>query len=165
MHRLILMRHGDAQRDSASGDDFDRPLSNQGCTESAAMGRHLADMGLIPTLSLVSSALRTRQTWAALVESFPSAEVRFEDSLYLADPDTVRDLGLAAVRDQDCVILIGHNPGLQALAVSLLVQASAPVFAIPRAETGFPTGAAAVFFVDSDQNPTYDGIFYPRDIR
>lgn len=165
MHRLILMRHGDAQRDSASGDDFDRPLSDVGCAESAAMGRHLADMGLAANLALVSSATRTRETWAHVAESFPGAEVGFEDSLYLADPDTLRDLGLAAVRDQSCVMLIGHNPGLQELVVALLAQASGPASAISRVETGFPTGAAAVFHMDGDQNPTYDGIFYPRDIR
>ena len=165
MHRLILMRHGDAQRDSPSGGDFDRRLSEAGFAESAAMARHLADMGLIPTLALVSSAARTRETWIAVEESFPGTTVRFEDSLYLADPDTVRDLSLAALRDQDCVIVIGHNPGLQDLAVSLLVQASAPAFAISRAETKFPTGGAAVFLMDGDQRPTYDGIFYPRDVR
>ena len=165
MQRLILMRHGDAQRDSPSGGDFDRRLSDTGCLESAAMGAHLADMGLIPTLALVSSAARTRETWAAVDQGFPGATVRFEDSLYLADLDTVRDLGLAALRDQDCVMVIGHNPGLQELALSLLSEALAPAFAISRVGTGFPTGAAAVFLVGIDQRPTYDGVFYPRDIR
>ena len=45
MKRLILLRHGEANPDSPTGDDFDRTLSDNGVSESAAMGRRLVDMG------------------------------------------------------------------------------------------------------------------------
>ena len=46
MERLILFRHGKAEPDSESGDDFDRRLAPRGERDSAAMGATLADLGL-----------------------------------------------------------------------------------------------------------------------
>ena len=68
MDRLILFRHGKAEADSASGDDFDRRLAPRGVRESAAMGRSLAELGMCPDLVLASPSARTRETWAAAAE-------------------------------------------------------------------------------------------------
>ena len=70
MDRLILMRHGKAERDSKSGEDFDRKLTDRGVRESAAMAANLADLGLVPDIALVSAAQRTRETWAAAQGAF-----------------------------------------------------------------------------------------------
>ena len=78
MDRLILFRHGKAEQESESGDDFDRKLAPRGERESAAMGAHLAELGLKPDLALVSSAARARETWAAAAPAFPGAEARFD---------------------------------------------------------------------------------------
>ena len=80
MDRLILLRHGKAERDSESGDDFDRKLTARGVRESAATAATLADMGMIPDLVLVSSSARTRGTWAAAQGAFPEVADRFEPS-------------------------------------------------------------------------------------
>jgi phosphohistidine phosphatase len=165
MDRLILLRHGDAERDSESGDDFDRRLSSRGREESARMGETLAELGLVPDLVLVSAAARTRGTWTALAETFPQAQVRFEDELYLAEPERVR-----RAIDQACdgcatLMVVGHNPGLQDLALGLLIEGSAQASAIDRVTNGFPTAAAAVFLFDGRGLPTYDGVFFPRDRR
>src|SRR4051812_26399856 len=90
MDRLILVRHGKAEPDSDSGDDFDRRLAPRGVEESAAMAQHLADMGFRPDVALVSPAARARGTWEAAQPSFPNAETRFEDHLYHADSAAIR---------------------------------------------------------------------------
>ena len=59
MRRLILMRHGEAERPHAGVDDFDRSLDEAGRAESRRMGRALAEAGLAPDLALVSAARRT----------------------------------------------------------------------------------------------------------
>lgn len=162
MDRLILFRHGKAEQESASGDDFDRRLASRGQRESAAMADRLAELGLKPDLALVSSAARTRETWAAMAPVFPGAEVRVERDLYLADSGTVRRLAETAGRDVATVMVVGHNPGLQELALMLLIEGSAPSSLISRASRQFPTGAAAVFIVDANGRPAFDGLFFPE---
>ena len=74
MQRLILMRHGEAERPHPGLEDFDRALDEEGRAESRRMGKALSEAGLQPDLALVSAARRTLETWAttaagALVET------------------------------------------------------------------------------------------------
>ncbi len=161
MKRLILFRHGKAEADSESGEDFDRRLAERGHAESAAMGAHLADLGMTPDLALVSPAARTRETWAEAGAHFPRAQVRFEDELYHADSGLIRDLAAAVARTVNAVMVVGHNPGLQELTVQLLTEGGAPPSLIARAQRQFPTASAAVFLIDDNGRPAYDGLFLP----
>jgi phosphohistidine phosphatase len=162
MDRLILLRHGKAERDSASGDDFDRKLTDRGAREAAATAANLAELGLIPDIVLVSPAARTRETWAAAQGAFPKAASRIERSLYHAEERVVRRLAETAGESSGTVMIVGHNPGLQELTIRLLHEGSAPAPLIARAHAAFPTGAAAVFLFDAVGRPSYDGLFFPR---
>ena len=162
MDRLIVLRHGKAESESASGEDFDRRLAPRGERESAAMAAHLADLGLSPDLALVSPAARTRETWAAAQAAFPNAKVSFDEDLYHADSEAVRRVAEAAGKTFRTVMVVGHNPGLQELAVRLLMEGHAPASLIAKAQHRFPTAAAAVFLFDDAGRPTYDGLFFPE---
>jgi phosphohistidine phosphatase len=162
MERLILLRHGKAEPDSASGEDYDRRLSARGARESAEMGAHLADMGFKPDLALVSPAARTRETWEAMQGLFPGAEFRSLDELYHAEADVIRRTAEQADGEAKTVMVVGHNPGLQELALTLLVEGDAPAGLIGRATRAFPPGAAAVFLIDHSGRPHYDGLFFPE---
>ncbi|MCA6284954.1 histidine phosphatase family protein [Phenylobacterium sp.] len=160
MDRLILLRHGEAEAGSETGGDFGRRLTGRGREASAAVASALADVGLIPDLALVSAAVRTRETWAAMSGLLPGCEVRFEEGLYLAEaPEMQRQ-----VRSADAagvVLLVGHNPGLQELAEALMVEASGPSDTLSRIRSGFPTSAAVAFAFDANGRPTFDGFFQP----
>lgn len=162
MDRLILFRHGKAERDSKTGEDFDRGLTERGVAESAATAAHLADLGMIPDIVLVSAAARTRQTWAAAQGAFPNVPARFERSLYHAEEKTVREMAEAAGETSRTVMIVGHNPGLQELTIRLLAEGSSPQPLIARAHANFPTASAAVFLFDAAGRPAYDGLFFPR---
>jgi phosphohistidine phosphatase len=162
MDRLILFRHGKAEPESASGDDFDRPLAPRGHEESAAMAAHLADLGFCPDVVLVSPALRTRETWAACEPHFPRARAQVDDELYHADSGAVRHAAAKAGALVGTVMMVGHNPGLQELTVRLLSEGSAPSSLIGRATRQFPTAAAAVFLFDANGRPAFDGLFFPH---
>ena len=162
MDRLILVRHGKAESESSSGDDFDRRLTPRGIAESTAMGVNLAELGFTPDVVLVSSAERARGTWDAVAEAFPGAQVRFDRNLYLADAETLRAAADAAGADCAVVMLVAHNPGLQELAVGLLQEGSAPASLVARAHRMFPTAAAAVFLLDDNGRPGFDGLFFPE---
>ena len=60
------------------------------------------------------------------------------------------------------VMVVGHNPGLQELAVQLLTEGAAPTSLVSRAARQFPTAAAAVFLFDDNGRPAFDGLFFPE---
>ncbi|MFM8941007.1 MAG: SixA phosphatase family protein [Phenylobacterium sp.] len=160
MDRLILLRHGEAEAGSETGGDFGRRLTARGREASAAVASALADVGLIPDLALVSAAVRTRETWAAMSGLLPGCEVRFEDRLYLAEESEmqriVREAGGPGI-----VLLIGHNPGLQEYAEALMGEAAGPASTLSRIRAGFPTSAAVAFAFDAQGRPAFDGFFQP----
>jgi phosphohistidine phosphatase len=162
MDRLILFRHGKAEAESASGDDFDRRLAPRGARESAEIGGRLAELGLKPDLVLVSPAARARETWAAAEASFPHARMQVDPHLYHADSAAIRHAAQRAGKGVGTVMVVGHNPGLQELAVRLLQEGAAPPSLVGKAQRQFPTAAAAVFLFDDAGRPAYDGLFFPE---
>ena len=162
MDRLILMRHGRAEPDSATGDDFDRALVPGGVRQAQVAGATLADMGFRPDIALVSPAVRAVQTWEAASSAFPDARSQVQAELYNAEPGAVRWYAERAGRNNATVMVVGHNPGLQELAVALLIEGSAPAGLIARAQRNFPTATAAVFLFDHNGRPAYDGLFFPE---
>ncbi|MEW5683633.1 MAG: histidine phosphatase family protein [Pseudomonadota bacterium] len=161
MDRLILLRHGKAEPDSASGDDFDRRLAPRGVKDSAEMAAHLAGMGFVPDVAVISSAARTQQTWESASAAFPGAEVRVDPALYLASSGTIRATAEDAGKACATVMIVGHNPGLQELVVQFLRDGGAPPTLIAEAQRNFPPAASAVFLFDANGRPHYDGLFIP----
>ena len=70
MRRLLLLRHGKADRHSAGG-DRERPLTRRGLEDARRVGEHLAQRGLIPQLAVASNAKRARQTLEQALDSLP----------------------------------------------------------------------------------------------
>jgi phosphohistidine phosphatase len=164
MHRLILMRHAQAEPTSPSGGDEARPLSAVGRNEALLMGRALAERGLKPDLALVSSAVRTRQTWEQMHDAFGDVEVRDEPRLYNAPADVLRGFVEASEEEAGCLLVLAHNPGVHALAGDYLSESAASPAILDRLAGGFPTGAAALFTVDAAGRCTYEGFLTPRTL-
>lgn len=162
MDRLILLRHGKAERDSASGDDFERRLTPRGVAESHAMAQTLADMGFTPDVALVSTAVRAQGTWEAAAPVFAATTPILDETLYHAESGQVRVLAEKAGRAARTVMVVGHNPGLQELTLRLLIEGSAHSALINRARAHFPPAAAAVFLFDAAGRPASDGLFFPE---
>jgi phosphohistidine phosphatase len=162
MDRLILFRHGKAEAESPSGEDFDRSLTARGAKESAETAEVLAGMGMIPDIALVSPAARARETWEAAAASFPGARLQLAPELYNADPAAIREAADAAGRAVRTLIVVGHNPGLQELTIQLLEEGGSPPALVARAQRQFPTAAASVFLIEPDGRPHFDGLFFPE---
>ena len=122
--RLSLVRHANAEQDSDVR-DFERPLSRKGRNEAEEIARRFLEREHIPDLILTSAAVRTRETADAFarVLGVPARLLQAEDSLYLADGDHI----LAAIRAVGPrvghLLVIGHNPGISAAAISLAPEA------------------------------------------
>lgn len=142
--RLHLLRH--AKSDWSHGDaaDHDRALSDRGREALPAVGRWLVRTGVPVELVLCSSAVRARETVAGVVMSLPAPlTVEYDDALYAA---TSADL-LARLRrlppSVHCVLVCGHNPGMQELAVELAGDAAGA----QRLREKLPTAGLVTFDV------------------
>jgi phosphohistidine phosphatase len=161
MQRLILMRHAKAETKSDSGQDFDRPLSARGRREAKTMGQVLAEAGLTPDIALVSSALRTCETWELGSTAFPLAGVEFSRDIYNGSPMSI--LEMAQNRPESVVLVVGHNPTLHDLALELLRDGATSAAVVAKVQSRFPPATAVAFNFDAADRPAYDGFFLVAD--
>jgi len=129
--------------------DRDRPLNPRGRRAAAAMRRAMRDLGLTPDVILVSTARRTMETLEALEPWDDTPLIEPMDSLYLANPMQLIAALHGVAETVRSVLVIGHNPGLHDLALTLAgPRAIDNGGATERAlAAGFPTGALAEFVV------------------
>ncbi|TFV88956.1 histidine phosphatase family protein [Blastococcus sp. CT_GayMR20] len=140
--RLLLVRHAEAAHGAV---DADRPLTERGTRQAAAVGGWLTRAGLGPDHVVVSPARRAVQTWeraAARVGPDPSpvVDLRIYDNTVEALLAIVRE----APDDVQTVAVVGHNPSIGLLA-SVLDGGGGSQAALRDLEAGFPTGTVAVF--------------------
>jgi len=117
---IYLFRH--AKSDWAEGGlkDHERPLSERGKSAAPAMAAYMKTKKYRPDLVLCSTARRTVETYDALKEVLGgSVAVRFEDSIYLAEPAKLMDRLRWIDDGVKAAMIIGHNPGLAQLAAQL----------------------------------------------
>lgn len=141
MKTLIVMRHSKAERGDGKP-DYDRALEPRGWTDGERVGAALAAAKFLPDTVLCSAALRTRETFAAVLPHITGdCRTEFRRALYEAEASDLRD-ALRGISG-NVVLLIGHNPAVQGLAA--LLAGSHPAAAGLRAS--FPTSQAVVFSV------------------
>jgi len=116
--RLILLRHGQAVPESAQWQDFERPLTQRGRADVAAVARQLNHQDRIPARILTSPALRTATTASIVAEhcGLGPEQVMTIDDLYLAGPETVWLQLARCAAEWRTILICGHNPGLSELA-------------------------------------------------
>jgi phosphohistidine phosphatase len=143
MLTLSLLRHAKSSWDDAALDDFDRPLARRGEAAAPRMGAFMAEQGLAPELILCSPAVRARQTLDLVLPHLAGGPtVDYEENFYLAAPSVL----LARLHKVDAgighVLIIGHDPGIQALALELSGDGDPRLLHALAAK--FPTAGLAV---------------------
>ncbi len=151
MRQLLLLRHAKSARDDVGLSDHARPLDGAGLKAASAMRRAMRELGLAPDMVLVSPAKRTMETLEALEPWDETPLVEPMDALYLAESPQILSLLRAVPETVRSVMVVGHNPGLHDLALTL---AGAHAMSSNRHVTrsladGFPAGALAEFTVAS----------------
>lgn len=144
--RLIVMRHAKAEPFAAT--DQARRLTDRGLAAARDVGTHLRDQRLQPDYALVSSAVRTRETWDAVAEAggLTGCEVSFDDTLFTGSADVVVEALLAAPAEARTVMFVGHNP-TAAYLCHLLDDSEGNPDAVSGLLQGFPPAAVAVLEV------------------
>ncbi|MGW3246737.1 SixA phosphatase family protein [Streptomyces sp. NPDC001070] len=140
--RIVLLRH--AKADWPDVPDHERPLAERGRKEAPVAGRRLAELGIPFDLTLCSSAVRTRETWKLAAHELPHRpRTVYEERLYDATLGDLLALLNETPDDIDDLLLVGHNPAIQALADALAGESDGDTLARLH-RTGFPTAAIAV---------------------
>ncbi|MEZ0077241.1 histidine phosphatase family protein [Planotetraspora sp. GP83] len=125
---VIVLRHAKAAHDGGLA-DWDRPLTARGERNAREAGDLIGRFA--PGLILASPSVRTRQTAELLGLDAP---IEFERDIYEAYPEELLDLLRRTDSDVETVVLVGHNPGVHQLVLTLTGTAG----------DHFPPGAFAV---------------------
>jgi phosphohistidine phosphatase len=139
---LAVLRHAKSDWGTPGLADFDRPLNERGRKAARRIGRELRRRKIRFDQVLASPALRVRETLDGLVEGYGKAlDVRFEESIYDARAETLFRLVRTIGGEVHAPLLVGHNPGLYELVLSL---AGEDDDLRPEIAAKFPTAALAL---------------------
>jgi phosphohistidine phosphatase len=168
---LLLLRHAKSSWNTPGARDFDRPLNNRGKAAAPRIGSYLAQHELVPQLILCSSARRTRDTAELVLSAMgETSETRYDRGIYEGSAETVLHMITTTAGLPNPLMVIGHNPTVQALAIGL---AGAGDHAARNALAGkYPTGGLAILDFDIDdwseiraQGAYLRGFVRPRELE
>lgn len=143
MKRLTLFRHAKSGWDEPVTRDFDRPLNAKGRRAAMLMGRHMRDLGLSFDRVLASPAVRVTETLDAMLEGYGRRLTPVWDRrVYLASAAMLLELVQDTPDEAESLLLVGHNPGIEDLVLTLVPDAGAHG---PRGEIEekYPTASVA----------------------
>lgn len=120
MKTVLILRHAKSDWGDPAVRDHERALNERGRDAAPKMGAYLKTKKYKPDLILCSSAKRTMET-CELVKPFVGARVAtvVEEGLYLAELRQLLERLRWLDDDVGTVMIIGHNPGLEQLAIGL----------------------------------------------
>ena len=148
MKTVIVFRHGKSDWGANFDHDHERPVAPRGIKASKAMGKWLARTDQIPDFCVVSSALRTRQTYAYASEAGEwRSEMTVEDALYDSTVSTYLEVIRRLPIDAERALLVGHEPTCSGIT-SLLAG---------RTDIRFPTATMARLDLDVDSWDQVEG--------
>ncbi|HZF44043.1 MAG TPA: histidine phosphatase family protein [Sphingomonadaceae bacterium] len=143
MKTLTLLRHAKSDWSDAVRRDFDRPLNDRGRRAAWTMGAHMAAEDLRFDKVVASPALRVRDTLDEVARGYGGMlDPLFEQSLYLASAAALLDYVRGTEDGVERLLLVGHNPGLEELALELAAgDADSPMRR--QVEIKYPTATLA----------------------
>ncbi len=150
MKTHLLLRHAKAVGQHSTRDDNNRPLAPRGRADALRVGAYVRHEGLAPDLVLCSAATRAKQTWDLVAEQLPNGiEMAADAGLYLASPARLLAMVQGAPQAVRRLMLVAHNPGMEALARALSGRGSEPR-ALTALASGYPSSGLAVFDFEGD---------------
>lgn len=168
MKRLSILRHAKSSWAQPGLPDESRPLNKRGKKQLERLSDWLADHPLNAQIALCSAAQRTRETWEGIEQALPDTPVEFLSELY----DGMIDDYLTALyeRQEDNILLIGHNPTCDEVARALSAPSSPQIDRLMAQH--FSTGTLAVIeFEITEWTQMRDGsgrlvtLLRPRDLE
>jgi phosphohistidine phosphatase len=141
MKILTLLRHAKSGWDDPVSRDFDRPLNPRGRRAARTVGREMKTRGLAFDLVRASPARRVIETLEEVEAAFGPLGAQFDQRLYLASTATLLEIVRATPDAVKRLLLVGHNPGLEELALRLSRRDEGGLRG--EVEVKYPTGTVA----------------------
>ncbi len=118
------MRHAKSDWNTDASMDFDRPLASRGKRDGVCMGKWLQEKQLIPDCFISSPAKRARQTSLLIAKEIEISvdEIIWVKPVYAASLQELLEIVEAYSSDVTCLLLVGHNPGLDELLCYLALE-------------------------------------------
>jgi phosphohistidine phosphatase len=166
---LYLLRHAKSSWDDPGLPDFDRPLAKRGRKACVVIAEHIEREGIAPEMVLCSPSRRTRETLAGILDAIPgNSRIERPDELYGGGAGTILALVNGVPDDAASVMVIGHNPGIQAATLQLAGAGEQ----LDEAQAKFPTATLATIEANIDAwlrfapgSGTLVGFVRPRDLE
>jgi phosphohistidine phosphatase len=168
LKRLDLLRHAKSSWDDPGLADHDRPLAPRGRRAAGLIAEHVRREGIAPALVLCSSARRALETLEGIARAFDGeVPIEVERDLYGASQRELLERLRRIPDATPSVMLIGHNPAIHALALSL--AGNGPDFETLALK--YPTGALATLTLEGSWEALGPGgaklaaFVRPKDLR
>ena len=112
--KLYFLRHGIAvDREEWKGNDFDRPLTDEGRERMAREAKTIAKLDLGLDVIITSPLLRARETAKIVAERLKMEDELIEDERLGPDFDATRLSAILQEREiADAIMLVGHDPSM-----------------------------------------------------
>ena len=162
MKTLLLLRHAKSSWKHSELADHDRPLNKRGKRTAPLMGALLQDEDLIPDLILSSSAVRAYTTALIVAKTCAyTGKIKQTRKLYLAEPEDYVEVLHQVAEKYARVLVVGHNPGLEALIETLTGEAMAmPTAALAQVELSVKRWSD----LDTDTDCELVNVWLPKDL-
>jgi phosphohistidine phosphatase len=136
MKKLLIMRHAKSCWKYTDLSDHERPLKKRGKADAKKMGKLLKSKKIIPDVIICSTAERAKETAEFLIEGMKyKNDVIMSDALYMAEPSNILSAINKSAKKKKTVMVIGHNPGSEALLQIL----TGKVESLPTASIAYVT--------------------------
>ena len=121
MKKLYIVRHAQKEDEQLQQDDYDRELSPEGIKNAEGMSKIFASKNLPIDLIVASPAARTKKTAEIFAEALKyNKTVMLNEVLYMTFVNELLETITYTFDTVDSMLLVGHNPSLTALAITLV---------------------------------------------
>ncbi len=148
---LTILRHAKSGWDAPVERDFDRPINPRGRRGAELIGQYLKKQALPVDRIVASPAVRVTETLDIFqpAADLDALEPHWDRRIYLASAATLIEVLRDTGRDAEHLLIAGHNPGLEDLALMLVPEsANDPLRA--EIEAKLPTSALVRMEIDID---------------
>lgn len=121
MKKLLLLRHGKSDWNTHAS-DFERPLKKRGVRQANRMGKWLVEQKMQPDLLISSPAKRAISTAENVCQSIALSKhsIKMDKRVYEAESDDLLQVISEVSNAIQCLLIIGHNPGMEELLERLI---------------------------------------------
>ena len=150
MRRLLLLRHAKTEPAAPGHEDRTRVLVERGRKDAAKIGAYVETHALVTDRVMLSPAKRVQETWkhmASALKRAPGATTT--EQIYAATPHDVLAVILSTPASAHSLLIVGHNPALQDVALMLI--ASGDIDARERLREKLPTAGLVIIDFSFDE--------------